>query len=359
MFGFFFPLMLVILIARLLYFLAQELNANNIIKQHQTWKTKHLDKKFLKPLQKREIKKILVTGGCGNFGTTLIESLRERFPKSTIISLDLISKPSTDEFITYHKVNISNLDELMIHFKDVDAVFHTAALIDVDGPRSSLLNVNLIGTQNIVECCIKNNVMALIYTSSISACQPDGIEFNYKEPSEFKFVEAYGESKRYAEELVLNANGIHGLYTAAFATICLWGPYDPFYFGAIVKIENPSPKIACLDETIQSSCFTEHASHAQILGLEKIEISNGKKYFVADKPEKHIEMKTLIWEEFHGKKMEIKEIPDIIIISTAYFLTLLRWLLHPVYEFNLFYSILLVKFLNSWKFESSSISNNF
>jgi nucleoside-diphosphate-sugar epimerase len=244
---------------------------NNIIKQHQLWKTKNLDKKFLKPLQKREIKKILVTGGCGNYGTSLIESLQEKFPNSSIISLDLNSKTSTNERITYRKVNICNLDELMDHFKGVDAVFHTAALVDVDGPRSSLLSVNLIGTQNIVEYCLKNNVMALIYTSSISTCQPDGVEFNYKETEKFKFIEAYGESKRYAEELVLNANGIHGLYTSAFATICLWGPYDPIYFDAIVKLENPLPKISCMDDTIQSACFCDHAAHAQILGLEKIE----------------------------------------------------------------------------------------
>jgi nucleoside-diphosphate-sugar epimerase len=334
MFGFFF-LCLLVVFTRLVFHFLEEQKANNIIKQHQVWKTKNLDKKFLKTLKKREIKKILVTGGCGNYGSTLIEFLCEKFPKSSITSLDLITKSSTTEQVSYHKANITNLDELTPHFKEIDAVFHTAALIDVDGPRSSLLNINLLGTQNIVECCLKNNVMALIFTSSISVNQPTTEEFNYKETSsEYKFIESYGESKRYAEELVLNANGIHGLYTAAFATIGLWGPHDPLFFNQVIKMKNPLAKIPRLDEAIQTPCFCENAAHAQILGLEKIEISNGNKYFVADEPIQNSEMKVNLWEAFHGKKAEFKIIPNGIFVSMTYFLHYARWWLQPILEFK-------------------------
>jgi nucleoside-diphosphate-sugar epimerase len=250
------------------------------------------------------------------------------------IAWDLITKPSTTEQVSYHKANITNLDELTPHFKEIDAVFHTAALIDVDGPRSSLLNINLLGTQNVVECCLKNNVMAFIFTSSISVNQPTTEKFNYKETSsEYKFIESYGESKRYAEELVLNANGIHGLYTAAFATIGLWGPHDPLFFNPVIKMKNPLAKIPRFDEAIQTPCFCENAAHAQSWVLKKLK-SPMETNIVADEPIQSSEMKVNLWEAFHGKKAEFKIIPNGIFVTMTYILHYVRWWLQPVLEFK-------------------------
>lgn len=222
-----------IIILRFIIHYFQQIQADNIIAEHKKWKKKNLNEKLRKPLIKREIKKILVTGGCGNFGASLIDLLCERFPNSKIICLDLVTKESTEQ-VTYVKGNMTNIENIFKYFKDIDAVFHTAAAIALDCDRSSVLKINLFGTQNIVECCIENNVGNLILTSSIAATQPAKGGLNLNETAPYCHHESYGESKRYCEELVLEANGINGLNTIAFITVGLWGPNDPFNFGSVL-----------------------------------------------------------------------------------------------------------------------------
>eukprot|EP01080_Neovahlkampfia_damariscottae_P011773 gene11773-5111_t len=310
----------------------QEYEANNIICQHQEWKKKHLDKKFIKPLKKRENKLILVTGGCGNLGSSMIELLLRRFPAAKIISLDLITRPSTER-VTYVSGNISNISSIFEYFKGVDAVFHTAALVDIDSLRTKLLGVNLIGTQNIVECCIENDVGVLVHTSSISATMPKGVQNDYDESAKYNTIEAYGEAKRYAEELVLEANGIKGLYTTTFITIGIWGPYDPLGVRQIVGMKDAMYTMPSIDNDAQSSCFSENVCHGQILGLEKIEKSNGNRYFISDnKPIKQIDFRVQIWKEYHQKEIKFQEVPTVVFVGAAYLGSHFKWLLQPIYD---------------------------
>eukprot|EP01080_Neovahlkampfia_damariscottae_P010492 gene10492-3013_t len=326
-------LILSLICLRFIIHFFQEKEANNYLSQHQHWKSLHLDSKKKKPLLKREIKKIMVTGGCGNFGSALIEMLCEKYPNSKIISLDLITKQSTEQ-VKYVKGNMTDIDTIFKYFKDVDAVFHTAAMIDLDGIRSKVLKINLQGAQNIVECCIENNVAYLIQTSSVSACQPPNGALNLtEEQATYSFYEAYGESKKYSEELVLEANGVNGLNTCAFITVGLWGAKDPHNFGSVVTMKDFVLECPSLDAGAQSKCYVENSAHGQILALENMHVANGQRYLIADdRAINTLDFKILIYEEYNKKKATFKYLPGFVFTGLGIVLYYWRWFLQPVVD---------------------------
>ena len=70
------------------------------------------------------------------------------------------------------KGDITDLNSTIQNFKGVDAVFHLASLIDLRSwahHYAKLFNVNVVGTANVVEACVANNVKALVYTGSFAA----------------------------------------------------------------------------------------------------------------------------------------------------------------------------------------------
>lgn len=85
-----------------------------------------------------------VTGGTGFVGLRLVEMLIERGAES-VVSLDIIdvedladnvkSRIWHNPKIQYVKGDVTKLDQLITAFKDVDCVFHVAALVGPFHPK--------------------------------------------------------------------------------------------------------------------------------------------------------------------------------------------------------------------------------
>ena len=68
------------------------------------------------------------------------------------------------------KGDITNKDSLRSVFKNVDIVFHTAALINLDRRyEKQIRQVNVEGTRNVCEAAVKAGVKKLIHFSSVDA----------------------------------------------------------------------------------------------------------------------------------------------------------------------------------------------
>ena len=68
------------------------------------------------------------------------------------------------------KGDITNKDSLYPIFEDVDVVFHTAALINLDRRfRKAIEVVNIEGTRNVCDVALEKGVKKLIHFSSVDA----------------------------------------------------------------------------------------------------------------------------------------------------------------------------------------------
>jgi len=125
---------------------------------------------------------VLVTGGTGLVGAHLLLHLieNEEIVRGIYRNLESIQK-TKDLFSLYQKdilfekidwiqADITDVPSLEIAFKNVEYVYHCAALISFDSKDEDLLRkTNIEGTANIVNFCIANAVKKLCFLSSISA----------------------------------------------------------------------------------------------------------------------------------------------------------------------------------------------
>lgn len=100
-------------------------------------------------------------------------------------------------------MDVLGLDELL---KDVKAVYHCAALVSLNNSdRNALLKINTEGTANIVNACIKNNIEAFCFVSSITTMQNDDVKGDIDETIFWKNKpnqNVYSLSKYLAEQEV-------------------------------------------------------------------------------------------------------------------------------------------------------------
>ena len=117
---------------------------------------------------------IIITGATGYIGSQLVLALLSRF--SGEVSCRVIVRKSSDcSFFEGLPVDIVYADlldslALMEAFRGADTVFHCAGLISYTrNSRSALYTTNVLGTRNVVNASLFNNVRKLVITSSIAA----------------------------------------------------------------------------------------------------------------------------------------------------------------------------------------------
>ncbi|MDD4969550.1 MAG: SDR family oxidoreductase [Paludibacter sp.] len=127
---------------------------------------------------------ILVTGATGLVGGNLIWHLLQendrvaaiRRPTSDPEPLRVIFSFYTanpDDYLSRIDWRIADvLDEHSIHqaMEGILVVYHCAAVVSFDKSTSSILDVNVTGTRNIIRAALENRIDKLCFVSSIAAC---------------------------------------------------------------------------------------------------------------------------------------------------------------------------------------------
>ena len=112
----------------------------------------------------------LITGGSGHVGSNLVRKLTEKGYKIRTIDFDGDHRAFEGFDVELVKGDITDYASLQEVFKDVDVVFHTAAMINLDRRYSGLIRrVNVDGTRNVCEASIKAGVDKFIHFSSVDA----------------------------------------------------------------------------------------------------------------------------------------------------------------------------------------------
>ncbi len=159
---------------------------------------------------------ILVTGGTGLIGSHLLfhlvkdgETVRATYrDKRTIEKVTKVFGYYSDdpsnlmEHIDWVQADITNIGELEASFKDINYVYHCATLISFDPKMyKALAKINVEGTANVVNLCLKHGIKKLCHISSISAIGPSVKGNMATEDNEWSDTQAsvYGITKHDAE----------------------------------------------------------------------------------------------------------------------------------------------------------------
>jgi len=130
-------------------------------------------------------KNILITGGSGSIGESLTKRaisdgarLIRVFSNDENGLYEMESKYKNHKNIEYVIGDIQNEESVLEIVKDIDVVFHAAALKHVDrcelNPLETI-NVNIMGTKNIAKAAQNKNVKKLIFISTDKAVNPIGV----------------------------------------------------------------------------------------------------------------------------------------------------------------------------------------
>lgn len=146
-------------------------------------------------------KTILVTGGTGSFGSSFVKHIlaHSKIKKVIIFSRDELkqfnlSKEISDSRIRFFLGDVRDLSRLNRAFHDVDIVVHAAALKQVpmlEYNPFEAVKTNVIGTQNVIDAAIDQDVEKVLLISTDKAAQP---------------VNLYGSTKLCAEKLMISGN---------------------------------------------------------------------------------------------------------------------------------------------------------
>jgi len=163
-----------------------------------------------------DIKKIMVTGGAGYVGYTLVEELSKRYPQSRIIVYDNFSKGRLEtsgqllkrfeniEILPWEKADIRDYHnfEGAIKKYNPEIVIHLAAIVDAfttnrEGKDRECEIVNYEAAIETAKICKREGVKQFIFQSSISIySRGEGLhEESPKEP-----LSTYGRTKLRVEE---------------------------------------------------------------------------------------------------------------------------------------------------------------
>ena len=119
----------------------------------------------------------LITGGSGHVGANLVRELSSRGYEVRCIDFDNDHRAFEGFNVELVKGNITDISTLDNTFKDVEVVFHTAAVISLDRKDKDLIrSVNVGGTENVCEMSLRHGVKKLIHFSSIDAFVREPLE---------------------------------------------------------------------------------------------------------------------------------------------------------------------------------------
>jgi len=178
--------------------------------------------------------KCLVIGGAGFIGGFVVAELLKEGAKEVIIydnfargKMDNIRESLKDSRCWIHPTggDIRETDILNDAMRGIDYVFHLSAMWLLhckDYPRTAF-DVNIAGTFNVLEACVKNNVKKLIYSSSASV-YGDAVQVPMTEEHPFNNKNFYGATKIAGEAMCTAYNDRYGLSVIGLRYMNVYGP---------------------------------------------------------------------------------------------------------------------------------------
>jgi len=183
------------------------------------------------------VRRALVTGATGGLGLSLTQALIEagyavRATGRNPVAIQRLRTMGAEVVAG----DLETLDPAVL-FKDIDAVFHAAALSSPWGPDAAFQRANVDLTRTLLAAARDGGIDAFIFVSSPSvyARWRDQTDLTEATPLPRRALNAYARTKREAEALVLAADA-PGFRTVAIRPRAIVGPDDTVLLPRILKL---------------------------------------------------------------------------------------------------------------------------
>ena len=227
----------------------------------------------------------LVTGGGGFLGSGIVRGLLNcGYDVSVIGRRNYSHLPPSAKIL---RGDIRDLAFLNKSLKNIDILFHTAAIPGIWGPEKDFYSINVQGTENIIGACRNNWVRKLVFTSSPSVVfdqsNLEGVDESIPYPE--KYLCQYSQTKALAEKIILNANDSN-LATVAIRPHLIWGPGDPHLIPRILEKARKNRLVKVGEgKNLVDIIYIDNAVSAHLKAGEALTTDGnvaGKTYFVSD-----------------------------------------------------------------------------
>ena len=263
--------------------------------------------------------KILVTGGAGFIGSHIVEYLVQR--GNNVIVLDNLSngkmqnmsKVSDDINFVNGDVRDYNLVEQLV--KDVDGVFHEAALVSVPESfkmQNEYFDVNVNGTENILKLA-KEYGFKIVYASSSSVYgNPKSVPI--KEDDDRNPLNPYAKTKL-EDELLAEKYSEMGVHVIGLRYFNIFGRRQSKEYAGVIKLflekiqQNKAPIINGDGSQTRDFVYVEDVVKANILAMDSnikykfLNVGTGFSISILDLANACIEASGLSLKPVHGPQL--------------------------------------------------------
>ena len=212
---------------------------------------------------------ILLTGGAGFIGTAVANELTSQGHKVKLFDLMLNKGNSANSYVG------SILDPYLVStvVKGCDYVIHLAAALGVkwtEARRLECLYINIQGTVNILEACVKEKIKKIVFTSSSEVYGNQNI-VPIKENSPVNPISNYAVTKLVGEEYLRAYSESYSLKCSVVRLFNVYGEHqkDRFVMTKFVSsvCDNKPPLIYGDGKQVRSFCYVSDAAKGIVAAL--------------------------------------------------------------------------------------------
>ncbi len=176
------------------------------------------------------MRKVIVTGGCGFIGSHLVDELLKNKVKVIVLDSLITGRSSNlnlkNKNLKFIKCDISKYNKKFSnYFKNIDAVFHLAALADIvpsiNDPQL-YFSTNVQGTLNILKASQNNSIKKIVYAASAS-CYGIPKKFPTDENSIISLQYPYALTKKLGEDLLIHWSKVYKMNVTSLRLFNVFG----------------------------------------------------------------------------------------------------------------------------------------
>lgn len=224
--------------------------------------------------------KILVTGGAGFIGSHVVDAYVQLGHEVTIIdNLSTGRRENLHPKARFLEIDVRDAGKVAEIFNAThfDLVNHHAAQMDVrrsvDDPVYDA-SVNILGVLNLIECCVKNGVLRVLFASSGGAIYGEQDYFPADEQHPTRPISPYGVAKLTTENYLFYYKAVHNLDSVCLRYANVYGPrQNPEGEAGVVAIfasrmlAGASPVINGDGRQTRDYVYVGDVVHANVLAL--------------------------------------------------------------------------------------------